>query len=106
MPDNTLIAAEVISAYVTNNSIPANELPDLIRAVVAAFDSLGQPQVAQELAPTLVPAVPIRKSVHQDYIVSLEDGKRYQTLKRHLTALGMTPDEYRAKWGLPNPIIR
>ena len=101
MSDNTLISAEVISAYVTNNSVPASELPELIRAVVAAFDNLGQTQLAQEPTPTLEPAVPVKKSVHRDYLVSLEDGQRYQTLRRHLGALGMTPDEYRAKWGLP-----
>ena len=100
MSYNTLIAAEVISAYVTNNSVPASELPDLIRAVVLAFDNLGQLQV-EEPVPTIVPAVPIKKSVHHDYLVSLEDGKRYQTLRRHLSALGLTPHEYRAKWDLP-----
>ena len=100
MSDNNLIAAEVISAYVTNNPIPASELPDLIRAVVVAFDKLGQPQGNQEAAAKPEPAVSVKKSVHHDHIVSLEDGKRYQTLKRHLSALGMTPDEYRAKWGL------
>ena len=99
MSDNTLIAAEVISAYVSNNSVPASELSDLIRAVVAAFDNLGKTQVLQEPTTTLVPAVAVKKSVHQDYLISLEDGKRYQTLRRHLNALGMTPDEYRAKWG-------
>ena len=102
MSDNTLIAAEVISAYVTNNSVPASELPDMIRAVVAAFDNLDQPQVVQEPAPSLEPAVPVKKSVHHDYIVSLETGGRFQTLRRHLSSLGMTPDEYRAKWGLPS----
>ena len=100
MSDNTLIAAEVISAYVTNNSVPASELPNLIRAVVAAFDGLDQLQVVQEPAPSLEPAVPVKKSVHRDYIVSLETGVRFQTLARHLGSLGLTPDEYRAKWGL------
>lgn len=100
MSDNTLIAAEVISAYVTNNSVPASELPDLIRAVVASFDVLSQTQVAQQSMPILIPAVPVKKSVHHDYIVSLETGKRFQTLARHLSSLGLTPDEYRAKWGL------
>ncbi len=100
MSNNTLISAEVISAFVTNNSVPASELPNLIRVVVSAFDNLGQPHVVTEPAPTLVPAVPVKKSVHRNFLVSLEDGKRYQTLRRHLNALGMTADEYRAKWGL------
>lgn len=100
MSDNTIIAAEVVSAFVTNNSVPASELPDLIRAVVSAFDNLGKPQIASGSAPTLIPAVPVKKSVHHDYLISLEDGRRYQSLKRHLSALGMTPDQYRAKWGL------
>ncbi len=101
MSDNTLLATEVISAFVSHNSVPAVDLPELIRAVVRAFDKLGRVLVAQEIAvEKSVPAVPIKKSVHHDFLVSLEDGKRYQTLKRHLSALGITPDEYRAKWGL------
>ena len=65
-----------------------------------SFENLNVTQVVQEPTPTLVPAVPVKKSVHHDYIVSLQTGERFQTLARHLSSLGLTPDEYRAKWGL------
>ena len=99
MSDSTQIAAEIVSAYVSNNSVPAVELPDLISAVGRALDGLGQEvDIAETVAP--VPAVPVKKSVHRDYLVSLETGERFQTLRKHLSGHGMTPDDYRAKWGL------
>ena len=101
MPDNTIVGAEIVSAYVSNNSLPASELPNLIRSVVAALDNLGKAQELPEPAPRLEPPVPIRRSVQREYLISLEDGKRYKTLKRHLAGLGLTPDGYRGKWGLP-----
>lgn len=96
--DLTGLAADIVSAYVTKNAVPVGELPGLIASVHAALRGLTAPK---EEPPKLEPAVPIRKSVTPDYLISLEDGKKYKTLKRHLTGLGLTPDEYRKKWGLP-----
>ncbi|MDX8499142.1 MucR family transcriptional regulator [Mesorhizobium sp. VK4C] len=94
------LTAEVVSAYVSNNPVPVNDLPGLIDQVHAALKgTIGGPVAKPE---ELKPAVPIRKSVTPDYIISLEDGKQFKSLKRHLsTHYGLTPDEYRAKWGLP-----
>ncbi|MEI9425737.1 MucR family transcriptional regulator [Mesorhizobium sp. Cs1299R1N1] len=94
------LTAEVVSAYVSNNPVPVGELPALIGQVhIALKGTIGGPVAVPE---ELTPAVPIRKSVTPDYIISLEDGKKFKSLKRHLsTHYGLTPDEYRAKWGLP-----
>ncbi len=92
--------AEIVSAHVSHNAVAANDLPDMIVAVFAKLSDLGKPPTAPEVE--LTPAVPIKKSVQDDYLVCLEDGKKLKMLKRHLaTAYGMTPEEYRAKWGLP-----
>ena len=95
------LTAEVVSAYVSNNPVPVGDLPALIGQVHSALKSTaGGVSVAEPEA--LKPAVPIRKSVMADYIICLEDGKKFKSLKRHLsTHYGLTPDEYRAKWGLP-----
>jgi predicted transcriptional regulator len=100
VPDENVVelTASVVSAYVSNNSISSFDLPGLIASVHASIKSLSTPAVAQ--APELVPPVSIKKSVTPDYLISLEDGKRYKSLKRHLSGRGLTPDEYRAKWGL------
>ncbi|RUW53995.1 MucR family transcriptional regulator [Mesorhizobium sp. M1A.F.Ca.ET.072.01.1.1] len=94
------LTADVVSAYVSNNPVPVGELPGLIDQVHAALKgTLGAPVAEPEARP---PAVPIKKSVTPDYIISLEDGKRFKSLKRHLaTHHGLTPDQYRVKWGLP-----
>lgn len=94
------LTADVVSAYVSNNPVPVGELPALIDHVHAALKAtMGGPVAKPE---ELKPAVPIRKSVTPDYIISLEDGKKFKSLKRHLaTHYGLTPEEYRAKWGLP-----
>ena len=89
--------ADVVGAYVSSNTIPASELPEFISTINAAFSNLGTPPPA----PNLVPAVDPKKSIKPDYIICLEDGKRFKSMKRHLGLLGMTPDAYRAKWGLP-----
>ncbi|MER9844838.1 MucR family transcriptional regulator [Mesorhizobium australicum] len=95
------LAADVVSAYVSNNPIPVGDLPALIGQVHAALRATAGGVSAQEPV-ALTPAVPIRKSVTPDYIISLEDGKKFKSLKRHLsTQYGLTPDGYRAKWGLP-----
>lgn len=100
--DETLatLTADIVSAHAANNNVAADELPGLIANVYAALSGLGVPAAQPE--EKLVPAVPIRSSVKPDYIVCLESGKKLKMLKRHLmTHYGMTPDEYRAKWGLP-----
>jgi predicted transcriptional regulator len=99
-PNTIELAAEIVSAFVSNNSVPMIDLPALIGSVHAALTNVasGTTEPPQE---ELRPAVPIRKSVQPDYIVSLEDGKRFKSLKRHLrTVYNLTPDQYRAKWGL------
>ena len=95
------LAADIVSAFVTNNSVPVAELPTLIGNVHAALRNVGQPAAKQKDAkPT--PAASIRKSVTPEYLISLEDGKQYKSLKRHLGKLGLTPQAYREKWGLPH----
>jgi predicted transcriptional regulator len=99
---NIELTAEIVSAYVTNNPVPASELPALIASVSASLHGLIAGAESNALAEVQKPAVPIKKSVMPDYIVSLEDGKKFKSLKRALSArYGMTPDEYRTKWGLP-----
>ncbi len=95
------LTADVVSAYVSNNPVPAAELAALIGQIHASLRALtsGAPAEAQE---PQKPAVPIKKSVAPDYIVCLEDGKQFKSLKRHLMSqYGLRPDEYRAKWNLP-----
>ncbi|HTH16485.1 MAG TPA: MucR family transcriptional regulator [Magnetospirillum sp.] len=95
------MAVDVVAAYVSKNPLPAGQIPEVIHTVYASLSSLegGAPEAKAE-APK--PAVPVKKSVTPDYIVCLEDGKKLKMLKRHLrTTYNMTPDEYRAKWGLP-----
>lgn len=96
----TELAAHIVSAYVANNPVPAADLPDLIATVHQAVSGLSQPK-APAVEPQ-APAVNPKRSVHPGYIISLEDGKRFKSLKRHLmTHHGMTPEQYRAKWNLP-----
>lgn len=94
------LAADIVGAYVTKNNVPASELPNFIAATHAALVKLTAPPVPAAEKPT--PPVPIRKTVTPDHIISLEDGKPYKSLKRHLTTRGLTPDQYRQKWGLPH----
>ncbi len=102
MNDTDLIGltADIVSAHVSHNSISTAEVPALIRSVYEALDRAGQPEIKAQPAPE--PAVPVRSSIKPDYLVCLEDGKKLKMLKRYLrTNYNMTPDEYRAKWGLP-----
>ncbi|TNC08777.1 MucR family transcriptional regulator [Methylobacterium terricola] len=101
-PTNQMIdlAAAIIGAYVSRNNVPASELPSLITATHAALVKLGQPAGPVE-AEKPTPPIPIRRTVTPDHIISLEDGKPYKTLKRHLAGRGLTPEAYRQKWGLP-----
>lgn len=99
--DDTLITltADIVAAHVSNNSVAVNDLPQLISNIHGALASLAGSGVTPEVK--LEPKVPIRSSIKPDYIVCLEDGKRLKMLKRHLmTHYQMTPDQYRAKWGL------
>ena len=94
------LTADIAAAYLSANTVPAGELPTLIQTIHAALSgvSTGAPAPAAEAAK---PAVPVKKSITPDYLISLEDGKKYKSLKRHLrTKYNMTPDEYRTKWGL------
>ena len=101
MHHQTTMTAELVAAYVTKNSVPAAELPNLIRSVYQSFETLGAPPAAGPAAEPPKPAVPIKKSITDEFIISLEDGRKLKSMKRYLAGLGMTPDEYRAKWGLP-----
>lgn len=95
------LTAEVVAAYVSNNVVPTTDLPGLIADVHSA---LGHTQTANEPAPVEKPkpAVPVRKSLQNDFLICLEDGQKFKSLKRHLmTHYGMTPEEYREKWDLP-----
>ena len=94
------LTADIVAAYVSSNSAHAADLPEIIRTVHAALVGINapKPEVVQAEAPT--PAVSVKKSVTDDYIISLEDGRKFKSMKRYLAGLGMTPDDYRAKWGL------
>ncbi|MBS9719864.1 MucR family transcriptional regulator [Tianweitania sp. BSSL-BM11] len=97
------LTADVVAAYVSNNSVPASELPNLISEIHAALGRVGNAAVAAEpvVQDKQKPAVNPKKSVQDDYIVCLEDGKKFKSLKRHLmTHYSMTPEQYREKWGL------
>jgi predicted transcriptional regulator len=96
------MATDVIAAYFGNNTVPSAQIPEVIGTVHESLTKLNG-QVMETVGEQLKPAVPIRRSVTPDYIICLEDGKRLKMLKRHLrTTYDMTPEEYRAKWGLPS----
>ncbi len=93
------LTADIVAAHVSNNSVAISDLSVLINNVHVALSNLGNQPVEEEKP---VPAVSIRTSVKPDFITCLEDGKKLKMLRRHLmTHYGMTPDDYRAKWGLP-----
>ena len=95
------LTSDVVAAYISNNAGPVSSLPSLISDIHASLSKLGSAP-SEPFEEPKKPAVPIKKSVTDDYIVCLEDGKEFKSLRRHLsTHHGMTPDEYRAKWGLP-----
>jgi len=104
MADNTSIfielTASIVSAYVSNNLVPSAELPALIGQVHSALTRVSSGG-AEALGEGLKPAIPIKKSITSDYIICLEDGKKFKSLKRHLrTQYNLTPEQYREKWGL------
>ena len=95
------MTAQIVSSYVSNNDIPGSQIPDVIRSTYTTLSAQNSSNggAARE---TKKPAVSIRRSITPDYIVCLEDGKKLKMLKRHLrTTYSLTPEEYRAKWGLP-----
>jgi len=97
------LTADIVAAYVGNNSITAGDLPGLIASVhdaLAKAAGAGAEAPAEQERPT--PPVSIKKSITPDAIISMEDGRPYKSMKRHLTSRGMTPDQYRQKWGLPH----
>lgn len=94
------LTAQIVSAYVSNNIVPASEIPGLINQVHAALSRVSG-KSGDAPAEQLRPAVPVKKSVTPEHIVCLEDGKKFKSLKRHLrTQYNMTPEQYREKWGL------
>ena len=99
-PNYIELAADIVSAYVSNNSVPSGDLPSLINDVhLALVKVAGNASEVPAEAPK--PAIPVKKSITPDYIVCLEDGKKFKSLKRHLrTQYNMTPEQYREKWGL------
>nr|WP_313898980.1 MucR family transcriptional regulator [Methylobacterium sp. J-059] len=101
------MTADLVAAFVSNNNVPASELPALITSVHAAINGLGNGVKAEAAIPEKPTPAQIRKSVTPDGMVSFEDGKTYKTMKRHLTLRGLTPESYRAKYGLPSdyPIV-
>jgi predicted transcriptional regulator len=100
-PSLSELTADIVSAYVSNNSIRPEELPSLIGDVHSALQKAPS-SMAEAAAEPQNPAVPIKKSVTPDFIISLENGQKFKSLKRHLmNSYSMTPAEYRAKWGLP-----
>ena len=96
------LTAEIVSAYVSNNTVASNDIPALINQVHSALlkVSIGETPASSE---PLRPAVPVKRSINPDFLVCLEDGKKFKSLKRHLrTHYDLTPEEYREKWGLPS----
>ena len=95
------LAAGVVAAFVSNNSLPVGELPALIQAVHTSVKRLAEgPESTAPQVKATAPAVSIRKSITPDYLICLEDGKHFRSLRRHLTGLGLTPEQYREKWTL------
>ena len=101
-PDDLIrFASEIVAAYVSNNPTPISELPGMIRSIHATLGGLSGGG-STEIATTQKPAVAVKKSVTPEYIVCLEDGKKLKMLKRYLRSrYGLSPEEYRSKWGLP-----
>jgi predicted transcriptional regulator len=96
------LAGEIVAAFVSNNPLPKGELPSLILAVHTAVVRLAaEPESVPLQFEVKTPAVPIRRSIAPDFLICLDDGKRFKSLRRHLGGLGMTPEQYREKWNLP-----
>ena len=98
--DKISLSADIVASYVSHNSVTPGGLPALIESVHSALTSLGAGEAIPKTE-VLAPAVPIRKSITPGFLICLDDGKKFKSLKRHLASLGMTPGQYREKWGLP-----
>jgi len=98
------MTADMVSAYLSNHNVATQDVPELIKAVHQAIASISSGEgAATNGVSTAKPAVPVKKSVTDAYLVCLEDGLKFKSLKRHLrSAYGMSPEDYRAKWGLPH----
>jgi predicted transcriptional regulator len=97
------LAADVVSSFVSHNSVPRSELSDLVQSVHHALSQIEtRSQVVAPQPESKVPAVSIRKSIMPDYLICLDDGRKFKSLRRHLALLGMTPQQYREKWNLPD----
>jgi predicted transcriptional regulator len=94
------LTAQIVAAYLGNNAVPSGDIASLINQVHAALTRVAGALAAMP-AEALKPAVPVKRSIASDYIVCLEDGKKFKSLRRHLRTLNMTPQQYREKWGLP-----
>lgn len=94
------LTARIVAAYVGNNSVPSGDIANLISQVHAALTRVAGAPAAMP-AEALKPAVPVKRSIASDYLICLEDGKKFKSLRRHLRTLNMTPQQYREKWGLP-----
>lgn len=102
------LTAEIVASYVVNNTVAARDLPALIKTVHGSLTAVDQHGASEpEAAVAKATRAKIRRSITDDAIISFENGKPYRTMKRHLARHGLTPDEYRAKWGLPEdyPIV-
>ena len=101
-PEIIEMTADIVAAYVSNNSVSSADLPAVIQQVHRALAGVMDGAAAQEPAPPATPAVSIKKSITPDYLICLEDGRKFKSLKRHLrTKYDMSPEQYRAKWNLP-----
>lgn len=98
--DMLTLTSDIVASYVSNNSVPRNDLADLISSVHGALSATANGKGLLQEPEPLKPIVPINKTVKHDFIISLEDGRQYRSLKRHLTSRGITPAQYREKWGL------
>ncbi|WP_425336087.1 MucR family transcriptional regulator [Sinorhizobium numidicum] len=96
------LTSRIVAAYLSRNVVPAGDLSKLIQQTYASLNGTSQPDKAEPAVEEQRPAVPVRKSVTADFIICLEDGKKFKSLRRHLIAkYGLTPEQYREKWGLP-----
>jgi predicted transcriptional regulator len=102
MPNYIELTADIVSAYLANNTVSSSDIPSLISDIHMALVKVSAGQDIPVVSEPAKPAVPVKKSITSDYVICLEDGKKFKSLKRHLrTAYNMSPEQYREKWGLP-----
>ena len=101
-PDLIEMTTEIVSAFVSNSAVSAGDLPGLIQQVHKTLSDISTGAEAETAQPTQQPAVSVKKSISPDFLICLDDGRKFKSLKRHLrTKYNLTPEQYRAKWGLP-----